>query len=108
MVSTRRRNDAKVTEVPAAVQDGTAIAVPEAESGGESPKQGAEILAEAIKEPSIDVFLDRHPKTITDADYEALIGVLRKERAIFITKDADKGRKKEEQDDDENDESTEG
>lgn len=103
MVSTRRRSDAKVEEVATVPQ----AHVAEAESKGESPVQGAEVLAEAIKEPTLDTFLDRHPKTITEGDYLALITVLRKERAIFITADANKGRKKEETEDNGNDEDRE-
>jgi len=46
---------------------------------------GAELLEQASADPTIDKYLDRSPKLLTDKDYEELVGVLRKKRVAFIT-----------------------
>lgn len=57
---------------------------------------GAELIGEMIKEPSLDVFYDRHPDTLTAQDYKLLIDRLRADRARFTDKAAAKKEKKEE------------
>lgn len=47
--------------------------------------QGDELLDIAAKEPTLDRYLDRSPKLNTDQDYEDLVRILQKKRAMFIT-----------------------
>lgn len=50
---------------------------------------GSDIMDQAIKEPTLDLFLDRNPKTLNfPDDYAAMVKVLRRQREIFITADA--------------------
>lgn len=52
-------------------------------------KTGPEMVDEIGKDPTLDSFFDRNPKTLSDDDLRALIEVERKNRAMFIEK---KGR----------------
>lgn len=47
--------------------------------------QGAELLAEAAAEPTMDRYLDGSPKLLTDKDWEEFVTVLQRKRALFIT-----------------------
>jgi len=67
---------------------------------------GAELLEQASADPTIDKYLDRSPKLLTDKDYEELVGVLRKKRVAFIT--AEQKKKEPKLDGEENVEVQEG
>lgn len=47
--------------------------------------QGDQLLDIAAAEPTLDRYLDRSPKLNTDQDYEDLVRILQKKRAMFIT-----------------------
>lgn len=47
---------------------------------------GQEAIDEISKAPTLDVFFDRNPKTLSDDDLRQLIEVERKDRALFIEK----------------------
>jgi len=66
---------------------------------------GAEIMAEVIKDPTIDLYLDRNPKINTDQDYEDMVAMLKRQRTMYITADANKraGVKKTEETENETD-----
>jgi hypothetical protein len=53
-----------------------------------------EVLEEAIKEPTLDWYLDQNPRKHTPQDRENLILALRKERAMFIQSKQEKKDKK--------------
>lgn len=53
------------------------------------------IMDNVIKYPTLDKYLDRHPRTLTEDDYRNLIRGLRAERAQFIKADSEKKSKKE-------------
>lgn len=46
----------------------------------DTEKLGPEILDEAIRDVTLDTYLDRHPATLRDEDYPELIAFLRGER----------------------------
>ena len=49
-----------------------------------------------IEHPTLDRFLDRHPRTMKyPEDYKALVEVLRRDRARFIQAESEKKVKKE-------------
>lgn len=53
------------------------------------------IMDEVILHPTLDKFLDRHPRTLEfPKDYEALIAKLRADRAQFIKGEIEKKAKK--------------
>lgn len=52
---------------------------------GDPVLQGAELLAEAAAEPTMDRYLDGSPKLLTDKDWEEFVTVLQRKRALFIT-----------------------
>jgi len=68
-------------------------------------KEGAELLAEAAAEPTIDIYLDRSPKLGAPVDYPAMVALLQRKRELFITAEANKkaGVKPEEKTEDEAD-----
>lgn len=51
---------------------------------------GNEAVDEMAKEPSVDMFFDRNPRTLTDDELRQLIAVERVKRATFIEKKASK------------------
>lgn len=53
-----------------------------------------EIVDEIAKRPTLDEFLDRHPRTLTDDDFRKLISNLRADRAMFIKGEIEKKDKK--------------
>lgn len=55
------------------------------EKAGEIVTYGADLLTEAIAEPTLDRYLDRSPKVGQPINYEELVGVLHRKRAAFIT-----------------------
>lgn len=57
-------------------------------------KYGADIMDEAIKEPTLDRFLDRYPKKNTWDDYNAAVILLQKKRALYIAAKAERKDKK--------------
>lgn len=96
MVSTKRRLSIDMSPVtPEMIQAVEKIVAPELATGKwetvESEAQifGSDIMDQAIKEPTLDLFLDRNPKTLNfPDDYAAMVKVLRRQREIFITADA--------------------
>lgn len=64
-------------------------------------KEGAELLAEAAAEPTLDIYLDRSPKLGAPIDYPAMVALLHRKREMFITAEAKKksGEKVEEKKD---------
>ena len=54
------------------------------------PQDGNAAIDEAAKEPSLDLFFDRNPREMTDADFRQLIEIERKNRALFIEKKQEK------------------
>lgn len=48
-------------------------------------QMGAELLAEAAAEPTMDRYLDGSPKLLTDKDWEEFVTVLQRKRALYIT-----------------------
>lgn len=47
---------------------------------------GSDLLDEVIKEPTLDIYLDRSPKLNTEKDYrEGAVPNLQRKRAAFIT-----------------------
>ena len=69
--------------------------------GAEKPKlegdTGDQLLDAAVKlPPTLDIFLDRNPKTLKwPSDYIAMAKVLQERRAMFIKADETKKEKKE-------------
>lgn len=57
-------------------------------------KTGPELMDEVVQHPTIDLYLDRHPKSLTVEDKKRLISMLREERALFIKADMEKRNKK--------------
>lgn len=51
---------------------------------------GPELVDEIAKEPNLDMFFDRNPKTISDEELLELIEIERGRRALFIDKKASK------------------
>lgn len=49
-------------------------------------KEGNELIDEIAKEPNLDRFFDRNPKTLTDDALRELIAIERTKRALFIEK----------------------
>lgn len=43
-----------------------------------------EIQASAVAAPTVDQFMDRDPKTLSNEDLKSLIGVLRREHQVFL------------------------
>lgn len=76
MISTRKKGDSPIVAQAMEIMDKAA--------------QGAELLAEAAAEPTLDIYLDRSPKLGTPINYEEMVGVLRKKRVAFITAEANK------------------
>jgi hypothetical protein len=52
----------------------------------DEPQDGNAAIDEMGKEPSLDLFFDRNPRTLADADLMQLIEIERKNRALFIEK----------------------
>ena len=48
-------------------------------------EQGEALLTKAVAEPTLNRFLDRSPKLLTDRNYGELVLVLHRKRAAFIT-----------------------
>lgn len=62
-----------------------------------SEPMAAEIMDEAIKNVTLDRFLDRHPSTLTwPDDFMAMLKIERQNRAQFIAGDIEKREKKRE------------
>lgn len=58
------------------------------EAAGEMTTYGAfgpELLTEAIKDPTLNIYLDRSPKVGAPIDYQELVKNLQHKRAAFIT-----------------------
>lgn len=72
MITTRRKGDSPIVAEAMEIMDETA-------------NQGAALLTEVIKEPTLDIYLDRSPKLNTDVDYEQMVTILQRKRAAFIT-----------------------
>ena len=53
------------------------------------------IIDQVIEEPTLDKFLDRHPRTLSEEDFINMCRRLRAERAQFIKADSEKKSKKE-------------
>lgn len=49
-------------------------------------KDGNELVDEVGKEPTLDAYFDRNPRTLTDDELRQLIEVERSNRAAFIEK----------------------
>ena len=56
----------------------------------DAPKTGPEIIDEMVKEPTLDTFLDRNPRTMTDEDLRQFIELQRRNRAAYIEKEQSK------------------
>jgi hypothetical protein len=54
------------------------------------PETGKEMLDEAIEDPSLDRFLDRHYLLNTPTDYVALVTALQKKRLFNINNKEEK------------------
>lgn len=52
----------------------------------DEPKDGIELVDEIAKEPTLDIFFDRNPRTLSDDDLRELIEIERRKRALFIEK----------------------
>lgn len=82
MISTKRRLQSG-SELP------TTTLPPNSEtsSSNESSEviMGLQLLDQAIAEPTMDRYLDRSPKLNSRVDYEELVRILQRKRAIFIT-----------------------
>lgn len=66
------------------------------------PKQGAELLLEAIAEPTLNRYLDGNPKVTfkSEEDWQEFVKILQKKRAMFITAEQKKREPKVEGEDD--------
>jgi hypothetical protein len=53
-------------------------------------EMGEDILNKAIEDPTLDKYLDRAAKLNTKKDYQELVGLLQKKRAMFITAEQNK------------------
>lgn len=84
MISTVRKGDSPIVAKAMEIMD-------KAENEAEQ-KTGDQLLTEAIKDPTINIYLDRSPKLNTPRDYEELTKRLQTKRALFI---AAEQRKKE-------------
>lgn len=77
---------------------------------GDSPivAEAMAIMDAAVKEPTIDRYLDRVPSENTDRDYLELSHILRRQREQFITAEAKRrsGEKEETENENENIEGT--
>lgn len=80
MISTRRKGADAVEIITGAEMDAIETA---AISG--TPLMGEAILDQVVAEPTIDRYLDRSPKLLTEKDYAELVALLQRKRAIFIT-----------------------
>lgn len=49
-------------------------------------KTGSELIDEIAKEPSLDFFYDRNPKSLSHDEYVRLVEIERGKRAMFIQK----------------------
>lgn len=49
---------------------------------------GEDMLQEVIKEPTLDVYLDRAPKLGSPINYPEMVGVLHHKRELFVTAEA--------------------
>lgn len=112
MVSTRRKSDVKGTVVPnrepngpVNVDHGKQAQEVQSQEKGQEIETGEKILAQAAEEPTLDRYLDRNPALLTDQDYVELVAVLQKQRTMFITAEAKKGKGKSEIEENENGES---
>lgn len=65
----------KMSDLPDAIVDGNIVDF----------KTGEDMLQEVIKEPTLDIYLDRAPKLGTPINYPEFVGVLRRKREAFIT-----------------------
>lgn len=54
----------------------------------------AEVMARAKDQVTLDEFMRRNPKTMTDDDYRELIAIQRRDRARFMVDDQEKKAKK--------------
>lgn len=100
MISTRRKTNADRPETPRDNRKDEAevnqAPIKGAEAVAEGVVTGSMIMDEAVKEPTLDRFLDGNPKVINDeAAYYQLAETLRKKRAMDITIEAKKKAKKE-------------
>lgn len=55
---------------------------------GEELVTGEKMMDEVIKEPTLDVYLDRSPKLGEPINYPEMVGVLHRKREMFITAEA--------------------
>lgn len=62
-------------------------------------KFGPELLDEVIKEPTLDIYLDRSPKVGIPINYEEMVKILQRKRATFITAEQKKKEPKDEGED---------
>jgi hypothetical protein len=107
MISTRKRTDA--VQVQAEEPKDRPHVKEEVEQGRREVSEalasgnptGEVIMDEAVKEPTLDRFLDGNPKVInSDDDYVQLAEILRKKRAMDIKAEAKKKAKKDGVEDD--------
>lgn len=53
-------------------------------TSAETPLFASELMDEVIKEPTLDIYLDRSPKLNQPKDYEEMVKILQRKRAAFI------------------------
>lgn len=88
ITTTKRKNDIVVInpEISEPIQLRTAM---EIEGDRLATKMGAELMDEVVKEPTLDRYLDGNPKIIMP-NYEEMVALLQKKRALFITSEQKK------------------
>lgn len=71
----------------------------EEKQAAEDIKFGPELLDEVIKEPTLDIYLDRSPKVGIPINYEEMVRIEQRKRAAYINAEQKKKEPKDEGED---------